>query len=113
MAENSAELTNYLKPSAPLRDKIVMKFSLSLWCCNSLTYTYSLVRFITHKSISYKELCQYFFSYYFMIIYHYPLLFNKYDVISGVTFHIIFFITPNKYEFQLPQTVFKNPLGRL
>jgi len=74
---------------------------------------YSLVRFITHKSISYKELCQYFFSYYFMIIYHYPLLFNKYDVISGVTFHIIFFITPNKSEFQLPQTVFKNPLGRL
>ena len=74
---------------------------------------YSLICFITHKSISYKELCQYFFSYYFMIIYHYPLLFNKYDVISGVTFHIIFFITPNKSKFQLPQTVFKNPLGRL
>jgi len=38
MAENSAELTNYLKPSAPLRDKIVMKFSLSLWCCDCYLY---------------------------------------------------------------------------
>jgi hypothetical protein len=76
-------------------------------------HAYSLVCFITHKSIPLKELCQILFLFLFTTIHYYSLLFNKYDVISGVTFHITIFITFNNYDFLLPQTLFKNPLGRL
>jgi hypothetical protein len=69
-------------------------------------HAYSLVCFITHKSIPHKELCQILFLFLFTIIHYYSLLFNKYDVISGVAFHITIFITFNNYDFLLPQTLF-------
>jgi len=48
-------------------------------------YAYSLVCFVTHKSIPHKELCQYIFLFLFTIILCYSSLFNEYDVIYDVT----------------------------